>query len=175
MCRPAERFVSEISPRGNEKKNHRMAETLGALCDKLTIVKLKQWHATDPSVQESLGGQERQLRDEIQEYLMAALSGEIPVERLTFAANKVYTKEGNPVAEISGTVGEVFSRLAEVNIKLWHEQERVYEFERVPAGEKDAVVKQLAILNLERNRCIDQINSTFKSMVEKRSAFPRSS
>ena len=100
---------------------------------------------------------------------------EIPAERLTFAANKVYTKEGNPVAEISGTVGEVFSRLAEVNIKLWHEQERVYEFERVPAGEKDAVVKQLAILNLERNRCIDQINSTFKSMVEKRSAFPRSS
>jgi len=24
-----------------------MAETLGSLCDKLTIVKLKQWHTTD--------------------------------------------------------------------------------------------------------------------------------
>ena len=26
-----------------------MAETLGSLCDKLTIVKLKQWHTDDPA------------------------------------------------------------------------------------------------------------------------------
>ncbi len=143
-----------------------MAETLGALCDKLTIVKLKQWHATDPSTQSSLSIQERQLSDEIQEYLLAAVSGHISIDRLTFAANKVYKKEGNSVADVVGTVGEIFSRLAEVNIRLWHEQERVYEFERVPADQKDAVVKQLALLNLERNRCIDQLNTTFKTMVE---------
>ena len=31
-----------------------MAETLGSLCDKLTVVKLKQFHADDPQRLESL-------------------------------------------------------------------------------------------------------------------------
>jgi hypothetical protein len=44
----------------------------------------------------------------------------------------------------------------------------VYEFEKVPATEKDAVIKQLAILNLERTRCIDQIDKTFKAGIESR-------
>ena len=143
-----------------------MAETLGSLCDKLTIVKLKQWHSSDSAIQESLARQERQLRDEIGEYLNAALLGLISPDRLTFAANKVYKKEGNPIDEVSGPIGEVFARLAEVNIKLWHEQERVYEFEQVEPEQKDAVIKQLAILNLERNRCIDQLNTTFRTMIE---------
>ena len=39
-----------------------MAETLGSLCDKLTIVKLKQWHSLRaPSRLESLAAQEEQL------------------------------------------------------------------------------------------------------------------
>jgi len=140
-----------------------MAETLGSLCDKLTVIKLKQWHATDALVQKSLALQEQQLRLEISEYVDEAVAGRIPPERLTFSSNKVYRTEGNPVAEVGGSLGEIFARLAEVNIRLWHEQERVYEFERVPADQKDAVVKQLAVLNLERNRCIDQLNESFKA------------
>ena len=143
-----------------------MAETLGSLCDKLTVVKLKEWHATDPDRLENIRRQEQQLQQEITEYLGAAFAGQIPVERLTFAANKVYKKEGNPVPDVSGTIGEVFSRLADVNCRLWHTQERVYEFEQVPAGEKDAVIKQLALLNLERTRCIDQIDQSFKEGIE---------
>lgn len=143
-----------------------MAETLGSLCDKLTVVKLKEWHATDPERLESIRRQEQQLQQEITEYLEAAFSGRIPVERLTFAANKVYKKEGNPVPDVSGSVGEIFSRLADVNCRLWHTQERVYEFEQVPAAEKDSVIKQLAILNLERTRCIDQIDKVFKAGIE---------
>ena len=142
-----------------------MAETLGSLLDQLTIVKLKQWHSEDPAAQESLGRQEKQLQDEVSEFISGAISGEIPLERLTFAANKVYKKEGNTVAEVSGSVGEVFSRLSEVNCKLWHEQEKVYEFERVEAAEKDRVVKALAVLNLERNKCIDAIDKNFQSQV----------
>jgi hypothetical protein len=143
-----------------------MAETLGSLCDKLTVVKLKEWHATDPDRLENIRRQEQQLQQEITEYLGAAFAGQIPVERLTFAANKVYKKEGNPVPDVSGTIGEVFSRLADVNCRLWHTQERVYEFEQVPAGEKDAVIKQLALLNLERTQCIDQIDTVFKAGIE---------
>jgi hypothetical protein len=145
-----------------------MAETLGSLCDKLTIVKLKQWHSEDAARLQSLDHQEQQLRDEIDEFVAGAVSGAIPAERLTFASNKVYKREGNEVKAITGAVGAVFSQLAVVNCALWHEQEKVYEFERVPSDGKDAVVKQLALLNLQRNECIDRIDRLFKDAIESR-------
>lgn len=143
-----------------------MAETLGMLCDKLTIVKLKEYHTEDAKRLESLRKQAIQLQEEIDEYLGLAIAGEIPPERLTFAANKVFKKEGNEVAEVAGNIGEVFYHLADVNCRLWHEQEKVYEFEKVPAHEKDGVVKQLAILNLERNKCIDAINQQLINYIQ---------
>ena len=145
-----------------------MAETLGSLCDKLTIVKLKQWHSEEPERLRSLDVQEQQLQNEIGQYVAAAVAGRIPPEQLTFAANKIYKKEGNAVAEVAGGIGEVFSRLADVNCRLWHEQEKVYEFENVPANQKNDVVKQLALLNLERTRCIDQIDKTFRDSIVNR-------
>lgn len=143
-----------------------MAETLGTLSDKLTIVKLKQYHTEDETRLASLAKQESQLQGEIDEFIQAATSGSIPTEKLTFSANKVYKKEGNETAEISGSLGEIFSLLADTNCRLWHVQEKVYEFETVPVEEKDAVVKQLAILNLERNKCIDEMDKTFRSLIE---------
>ena len=142
-----------------------MPETLGSLCDKLTIVKLKQWHAEEESKRKSLSSQEKQLLEEIDEFIAAAISGQIPPARLTFVANKVYKKEGNVLEEVKGGIGEVFARLADVNCRLWHVQERVYDFEDVPAGQKDGVVKQLALLNLERTQCIDQLDSSFRSLL----------
>lgn len=144
-----------------------MPETLGSLSDKLTIVKLKQWHSDDSDRLRSLAAQETQLQDEINEFIDAAIAGYVPVERLTFASNKVFKKDGNIVADVQGTVGEVLSQLALVNCRLWHEQEKVYEFEKIPLEEKDAVVKKLAVLNLERNKCIDQIDQEFRNAIEK--------
>lgn len=143
-----------------------MAETLGMLCDKLTIVKLKQYHTEDAARLSSLGLQCKQLQDEIDEYISESFSGKIPVSRMTFDANKVFKKEGNIVADFSGSLGEVFYRLADINCRLWHEQEKVYDFENVPVQEKDAVVKQLALLNLERNQCIDKINHQFVQSIQ---------
>ena len=105
-----------------------MAETLGSLCDKLATVQLKLWHSDDPDRLKSLRAQEKQLQDEIDEFMRAAISGEIQIERLTFAQNKVYKKEGNVVPDFNGTLGETFARLAQTVCKLWHVQERVYEF-----------------------------------------------
>ena len=144
-----------------------MAETLGMLCDKLTIVKLKQYHTTDEARLQSLDKQAGQLQVEIDEYFADAVNGNIPPERLTFASNKVFKQEGNEVKEVLGKIGEVFYQLANVNCTLWHEQEKVYEFEQVPVEEKNIVVKQLALLNLERNKCIDAINSQFSQIVLK--------
>ena len=139
-----------------------MAETLGTLADKLTTVKLKLMHTDDPARIQSLHAQERQLQGEINEFVGAALAGDIPIERLTFAANKVYKKEGNVVKEFQGSIGQMFSQLAETNCRLWHVQEKVYEFEQIPPDEKDGVIKQLAIVNLERNQCIDRIDQEFQ-------------
>lgn len=142
-----------------------MAETLGSLCDKLTIIKLKQWHSQDPARLKSLETQQHQLQNEINEFTLAAISGEIAVDRLKFSANKIYKKTGNTVSDVSGSLGEVFSQLAMVNCKLWHQQERVYDFKKVPAKQKDNVINQLARLNLERNKCIDCIDQHFQDSV----------
>ena len=76
-----------------------MAETLGMLCDKLTIVKLKQYHTEEAQKLASLNNQAIQLQEEIDEYVSNAVSGNIPLAKLTFASNKVFKKEGNEVAE----------------------------------------------------------------------------
>lgn len=144
-----------------------MAETLGMLCDKLTIVKLKQYHSEDSLRLESLDKQAIQLQQEINEYLSDAIAGHIPEEKLSFAANKVFKEQGNEVAEVSGNFGEIFYQLADVNCRLWHEQEKVYEFEAVAAQDKDRVVKSLAHLNLERNACIDAINALLRDSINK--------
>lgn len=142
-----------------------MAETLGMLCDKLTIVKLKQYHTQDEMRLQSLSRQATGLQEEIDEYIAAALNGNIAPEKLTFAANKVFKTEGNEVAAVAGSFGEIFYKLADVNCRLWHEQEKVYDFESVANAEKNTVVKQLALLNLERNNCIDALNDLFKKSI----------
>ena len=143
-----------------------MAETLGMLCDKLTIVKLKEYHTADAARLQSLASQAHQLQEEIDEYIKDAASGKILSERMTFASNKVFKKEGNTVEEVTGNFGDIFYRLADVNCRLWHEQEKVYEFEKVEHGDKDNVVKQLSLLNLERNKCIDAINTQFMQLIK---------
>ncbi len=145
-----------------------MAETLGTLSDKLTIVKLKQFHTEDAARLASLARQETQLGAEIDAFVADAFAGRIPAEKLTFSANKVYKKDGNEIQQIGGSLGEIFSLLADTNCRLWHVQEKVYEFEDVPADEKNAVVKDLAILNLERNQCIDEMDKTFQALIELR-------
>ncbi len=91
------------------------------------------------------------------------------MKRLVFSANKVFKEEGNETRTIGGTgFGELFAELAKVNCDLWHEQEKVYEFEKVPAEEKNVVVKKLAILNLERNKCINAIDRQFQSAIARK-------
>ena len=146
-----------------------MADTLGSLCDKLSIVKLKQWHTKDRTRIKSLKIQERTLQEEIDEFVRDALNGTIPEQRLKFAANKVYKKKGNTVAKIKGDMGAIFSQLAQVNCELWHEVEKSYNIDNLPDNQKGVLVKRLAVLNLERNRCIEAIDDHFGRHLLKRS------
>lgn len=144
-----------------------MAETLGSLCDKLTIVKLKQWHAEGESKRASLEAQETRLRGELDDFVVQAASGAIPTDGLTFAANKVLKGEASRVPDAEGSIGEVFAELARVNCELWHEQEKVYEFEAVPDEERVPVVKKLGVLNIERSKCIDAIDARFLDLLSR--------
>ena len=138
-----------------------MADTLGSLCDKLTIVKLKQWHSKDRKRIKSLKIQEQTLQEEIDEFVRDAFNGTVPQQRLKFEANKVYKKKGNAVAEVRGDIGAVFSQLAQVNCELWHEVEKSYDIDHVPDDQKGVLVKRLAVLNLERTRCMEAIDDNF--------------
>jgi hypothetical protein len=57
--------------------------------------------------------------------------------------------------------------LAEVNCRLWHEVDKGYEIEKVPPEARDGIVKQLAVLNLERAQCIDEIDRQLRAAVER--------
>ena len=146
-----------------------MADTLGSLCDKLSIVKLKQWHTKDRKRIQSLKIQERTLQEEIDEFVRDAFNGTIPEQRLKYVANKVYKKRGNTIGEIKGDIGAIFSQLAQVNCDLWHEVEKSYDIDNVPNDQKGALVKRLAVLNLERNRCMEAIDDNFGRHLLKRS------
>ncbi len=146
-----------------------MAETLGSLIDKITIVKLKQWHTEDQERLTSLWTQQKQLEDEIDQFFAGALSGDIPVERLTFKANKVYDRQKFGLKDNQGaTLGQVVADLAQINSQVWHVQEKVYDFENIPVEEKDQIINQLAIYNLDRNKCIDQIDLLFQQQIKEK-------
>ena len=147
-----------------------MAETMGSLFDKLTILELKHWHSQEEEQLANIAMQILQLQNEIVEYIGKAAQGLIPQEQIHLPSNKVYKKEGNTVPEVKGSIGKVASQLAIVNCELWHQQEKVYEFEKVHPDEKDRVVKQLATLNLERNRCMDEINLQFFRLLNSQKA-----
>jgi hypothetical protein len=140
-----------------------VAETLGSLCDKLTVVKLKQWHTEQQDKLQSLELQEKQLVQEIDEFVSLAISGDIISDRLTFAANKVYPKFNE--SSIVGSVGEIISKLASANLKVWHEQEKAYCFDDFPISEKNQIVKNLMVFNLERSHCMDQIDRLFRNYI----------
>jgi uncharacterized protein YxjI len=147
-----------------------MAETLGMLCDKLTIVKLKEYHSTDITRLESLTKQATQLQVEIDEYFINALNGNIPLDKLTFASNKVFKKDGNETLEVKGNIGGLFYQLADINCKLWHEVEKGYDVANIPNGEKDKLINSLAVMNLQRNKCIDAIDLKLLSIVSSSSS-----
>ena len=142
-----------------------MAETLGSLCDKLTIVRLKQWHSSDRDRLESLAHQLGSLKAEIDAFVANAVARKIPLSQLQFDANKVYRNAHHAPADFAGGLGCMVSQLAEVNCALWHQQEKIYDFARVPAAAKNSTVKRLAALNLERNQFIERIDELFREKI----------
>lgn len=138
-----------------------MSETLGSLIDKISIVNLKIEHTKDKDKIENLYTQNRNLCEEIEEYINDALLGKVAINKLQIKANKVYD-EGKYIIKIdNNSIGNNISQLISCNIKIWREQENIYNFERVPESKKNVVIKNIAELNLERNKLIELIDQEF--------------
>ena len=131
-------------------------ETLGSLCDKLSIIKLKQYHTEDPFKQISLTDQEIMLVEEINTYIKN------PPKMLVVPANKIYS--GMEDCTLQGTIGNLIKELSSINCDLWHEQEKVYDFINVPDCEKNGVIQCIAMLNIQRNQCIEGIDKEFEKI-----------
>lgn len=139
-------------------------ETLGSLCDKLSIIKLKQYHTIDSQKLESLSYQDSQIQNEINEYLDDAIWGTIHIDRLVYEPNKVHDGTINKLIPLVSIAGSI-SALASTNCDIWHHQEKIYNFSKLPHDQKDVVIHEIAVLNLQRNDCIHQIDKLFKEMV----------
>jgi hypothetical protein len=127
-------------------------ETLGSLVDKLTIIKLKQFHTPFDNTKrfESLDAQERSLIEEIDEYILKNDGRVIP-------ANKVCDIK----VSVFGTPGGLISDLAMTNTKVWHLQEDLYDFSNLPDEKKDYTVINIAKLNIRRTALIEEIDKEF--------------
>ena len=146
-----------------------MAETLGSLCDKLSIVKLKEYHSENKDKKSLLIRQSKQLILEIDEYVQNAFSDNISIEKLTFKSNKVHgLKNLSFIKKDKSSLGQFIEKLSYTNCLLWHEQEKIYDFENIPPSDKNDVIKKVALLNLERTNFIDQIDEYFKNIILKK-------
>jgi hypothetical protein len=145
-----------------------VADTLGSLCDKLIITQLKKVHTNDLGRLASIDVRVSVLKEEIDEFLLLAISGKLEANRILVRANKVYDESKFSVSVHSSGIGEAIESLLVVNLALWKEQEKVYNFEQVPADMKDIVIRDLAQLNLDRNALIEKIDETLLKILSKR-------
>ena len=119
-------------------KEFNMAETLGSLIDKLSIKNLRYWHLdeSDPAREDSsnlkteelkakliiVESQRKDLLNEIDIFLAAALAGEVKVcdEKV-----KLYRNTNVSSLEKVSKLGEAVSELAMSNTRIWHLEDEV--------------------------------------------------
>lgn len=144
-------------------------ETISCLIDKLVTVKLKLYHKTPDKIDEiaALNKQQAILLSEIDQFITAATSGQIPPDRIVAPQCKVYKQEGNEVnVQDSQSLAALINGLIEADCKMWLNQDRLYRFSDIPPEEKDQIVNKCCVLNLERNKFMDQIDKRLLEMLQ---------
>jgi Protein of unknown function (DUF4254) len=140
-----------------------MAETLGSLLDKLSVLKIRQWHTDEMPVYRALDDQVFDLQEEIDTFVHGAIAGEIPHHKLTQPAFKTGGRNGAPI--VIREIGSLFSELADVNSDLWHEVDKSHRpTDELPPEEWAKIVKRLAALNHERNDYKEAIDEVFSDL-----------
>lgn len=140
-----------------------MSETLGSLLDKLSVLKIRQWHENDCVTLSRLIEQETDLSQEINDFVHDAVTGAIPLNKLTSPAYKNQRKNGSPI--VIRDISSLFSDLADVNCELWHDVDKSHQSpDSMSRDEWAHLVSRLATLNLERNEYKESIDKSFADL-----------
>lgn len=141
-------------------------QTLGQLIDQLVIVKLKNIHANTDEKRESTSKQVEILSAEIDGYLRAVFEGDVKVT--SFPQNKVYSRVTSVVEppDESMEFGRLIAGLVESNIRMWNNQEKIYEFDKIPEDQRADFINRSAALNIHRNEYMDAIDRWFTKQIE---------
>tara|TARA_Y100001936_G_scaffold60938_1_gene60024 strand:- start:938 stop:1417 length:480 start_codon:yes stop_codon:yes gene_type:complete len=153
-----------------------MAETLGSLVDKLSIKNLRIWHLDEALKKDNGSGNEelkakrnlaekqrKRLVDEINEFLIAALNGDVCVrdEKIKMYSNTNVSSSAN-----INLLGQAISELAFRNIKLWHCEDDVRRTDLVDS-EIVKIKRRIDTTNQERNDLIDKVDEILQKQSNK--------
>ena len=150
-----------------------MAETLGSLIDKLSIKNLRYWHLDELIQQENssdlkteelkakliiVESQRKDLLNEIDTFLAAALAGEVKVcdEKVKLYRNTNVSSFNN-----MNKLGEAVSELAVSNNRIWHLEDEVRR-EDLPDSEIVTLKRRIDQANQERCDLVDKVDEILK-------------
>lgn len=155
-----------------------MAETLGSLIDKLSIKNLRYWHIdeviqskdeSDPQIaelkakRELVDSQRKELSEEIDGFLGAALAGEV---RIRDEKVKLYKNLNVASSDGLSALGKAVSQLAMSNIKIWHLEDEVRR-EDLPDSEIVKTKRSIDSNNQERNNLMDKVDEILENTVNR--------
>ena len=146
-----------------------MAETLGSLIDKLSIKNLRHWHLDELIQQENssdlkteelkakliiVESQRKDLLNEIDIFLAAALAGEVKVcdEKV-----KLYRNTNVSSLENINKLGAAVSELAMSNTRIWHLEDEVRR-EDLLDSEIVKLKRKIDQNNQERCNLVDKVD-----------------
>ena len=154
-----------------------MAETLGSLIDKLSIKNLRYWHldeviqardVSDTQVEELkakmelVDCQRKELLDEIDAFLSAAIKGEV---RIRDEKVKLYKNLNVVSSDGLNQLGEAVSELAMSNIKIWHLEDEVRR-DDLPDSIIVRTKRSIDTTNQERNNLMDKVDEILENAVK---------
>lgn len=156
-----------------------MAETLGSLVDKLTIKDIREFHirqmaeSSDAKFSKAeldeklkvLAGQKKDLVDEIDIFVRAAIAGGV---RLKDEKLKLYNARADMgrIPDVS-SIGAAVSGLAQKNLELWHLEDEARRTD-VSLDTIGGVKKKIDLVNQQRNDYIDKIDELFEKTISGR-------
>ena len=154
-----------------------MAETLGSLIDKLSIKNLRYWHLDEVMQAKDVSGsqvkelkakmelvdcQRKELLGEIDDFLSAALKGEV---RIRDEKVKLYKNLNVVSSDGLSQLGEVVSELAMSNIKIWHLEDEVRR-DDLPDSKIVKTKRSIDTTNQERNNLMDKVDEILENAVK---------
>jgi hypothetical protein len=139
-------------------------ETLGSLCDKITIEIIRRQKMAEAGRSEELLVSEKvnNLKIEIDEYVYHASKGLVVLNdpKLKFYKNEI------PSNDVSHKISDSIVRLSEANYTLWNLEDKRRD-KSVPDAERLQVCDDVGKWNRIRNDAIDKINELFSKSINK--------